>query len=80
MGARKLGGRGRLMSPAVVYAREHGFAVTFTSGDHLAFCGYGRRVFAAGTPRSHRAALGAIQKMRAVLREAHGAGPAPIRR
>ena len=73
MGARKLGGRGRLMSPAVDYARGHGFAVTFTAGDHLAFCGHGRRVIAASTPRSHRAALGAIQKMKAVLRDAGGA-------
>jgi hypothetical protein len=66
--SRKLGGRGRLMRPAVSFAEMNGFTVGFTQAGHLAFSGYGATVFAAGTPRSNRAAAAAISKMRAVLR------------
>ena len=66
---RKLGGRGRLMRPAVIFAEEHGFTVAFTRAGHLAFGGYGATVFGAGTPRSGRAAATAISKMRTILRE-----------
>lgn len=65
---RKIGGRGRLMRPAVEFAEHHGFAVAFTQSNHLAFFGHGATVFAAGTPRSSRAAAAAIAKMKSILR------------
>lgn len=68
MSAVKLGGRGRLMLPAVDFAKKHGFEVAFTRSNHLAFSGHGATVFGAGTPRSSRAAAAAIAKMKSVLR------------
>jgi hypothetical protein len=67
--SRKLGGRGRLMRPALAFAEQHGFSIAFTQRNHLVFSGHGRCVFAAGTPRSMRAALTAVSKMKAILRE-----------
>lgn len=66
--SRKLGGRSRLMLPAVTFAEEHGFAVALTRSNHLAFYGHGTTVFGAGTPRSSRAAAAAISKMKSILR------------
>lgn len=37
----QLGGRGRLMRPALDFALAHGFAVDFTHKNHLIFIGYG---------------------------------------
>ncbi len=68
MPCRKLGGRARLMRPAVQFACNHGFSVEFTKASHLAFHGHGGRVVAAGTPRSSNAATVAIQRMRALMR------------
>ena len=68
MPCRKLGGRARLMRPAVEFAHGHGFSVEFTKGSHLAFHGYGGRVVAAGTPRSSNPATTAIQRMRVLMR------------
>ncbi len=64
----KLGGRGRLMRPAVLFAEANDFTVAFTRGNHLAFYGYNGRVIAAGMPRSGQAALRAIQKRKALIR------------
>jgi hypothetical protein len=75
MKQRKLGGRSRLMRPALEYARQNGFDCTFTEANHLAFHGHGGRVIAAGTPRSGQAALTAIARMRALVRQASHAMP-----
>ena len=60
------------MRPAVEFAELNGFATDFTQGGHLVFSGYGRQVFAAGTPSSPRAALIAVSKMKRILREQAG--------
>lgn len=73
MNHRKLGGRSRLMRPALEFAQRNGFEYEFTQANHIAFYGYGGRVVAAGTPRSGRAALTAISRMKALVRQQQSA-------